>query len=207
MEKRTYTLRRRAEAQDETRARIVAATVALHEELGPAKTTISAIAERAGVQRLTVYRHFPDETALFSACSARWLEDNPPPDPATWEGVDDAAGRTEAALLALFAYYRRTAAMWSVLYRDLDQVPALPGSMQKFDEYLAGVQRGLAAPWGAAARRRTAKAVLMHCLRFGTWQSLVQQGRLAHADAAIACVRWLQAVIPREEAHQAARAT
>lgn len=180
-------------AQDETRARIVEAAVALHGELGPARTTVSAIAERAGVQRLTVYRHFPDELSLFAACSSRWLEDHPPPDPRDWETIDDASERLRAALLALFGYYRRTARMWTVLYRDRADVPAMHAPMQEFDDFLAGVQRGLAAAWGAAGRQRTVRALLAHCLRFATWQSLVVQERLPPADAVAACVRWVEA--------------
>jgi AcrR family transcriptional regulator len=200
MEKRTYTLRKRAEAQDETRARIVEAAVALHEELGPARTTISAIAERAGVQRLTVYRHFPDEVALIAACSAHWLEDNPLPDPAAWESIADGPARTEAALLALFGYYRRTARMWTVVYRDRAEVAAIEEPLRKFEDRLAAIQRGVAAAWGPAARHRTVKAALSHCLRFGTWQSLAQQGQLPQAEAASACVRWIEALVARAAA-------
>jgi AcrR family transcriptional regulator len=197
MSQRSYTLRKRAEARDETRARIVAATVALHEELGPRRTTISAIAERAGVQRLTVYRHFPDEAALFVACTTSWLEDNPPPDPSAWEAVDDAAERMRAALLALFAYYRRTARMWAVSYRDVDDVPALQAPMRGFEDYLADVRQRLAAAWGRAGRNRTVRALILHCLRFSTWQSLVQQAHLGQAESAAVCVRWIEAIVAR----------
>ena len=79
---RKYELKRRAERQEQTRRRIVEATVGLHESVGPARTTVSAVAERAGVQRLTVYRHFPDERALLAACSGHWIASNPTPDPA-----------------------------------------------------------------------------------------------------------------------------
>jgi AcrR family transcriptional regulator len=192
MTARKYTLRKRAEAQDETRARIVEATVALHEELGPAKTTISAIAERAGVQRLTVYRHFPDEVALFAACTAHWFADHPPPDSSAWSSLD-ADRRTHAALLALYRYYRRTERMWTVTYRDVDELPALQAPMQGFEDYLAGVQRELMAAWGPAGRARGLKAVVAHCLRFSTWQSLVRQGDLSDPEGAAACARWIDA--------------
>src|ERR671929_225345 len=104
MATRKYELKRRAEQQAETRRRIVEAIVALHREVGPARTTIKAITERAGVERLTVYRHFADETAMFQACSAHFAaEVVPPPDPAEWEGVGDRAERLRAALLAFYA--------------------------------------------------------------------------------------------------------
>lgn len=183
MKPRKYTLRKRAEMQDETRARIVEATVALHEELGPRGTTISAIAERAGVQRLTVYRHFPDEVALFAACTSHWFADHPPPDPSEWMPLD-AGERPRVALLALYRYYRGTERMWTVTYRDIDDVPALQAPMQGFEAYLAGMARDLAADG-----HRRVKALVAHCLRFSTWQSLVRQGRLSDAEGAALCAR------------------
>src|SRR6476646_9149441 len=93
-QKRPYTMRRRAELEEETRRRITESAVELHEELGPAQTSISAIADRAGVRRSTVYRHFPDEDALFAACSAHWRAANPPPDPSLWSAIADVDERT-----------------------------------------------------------------------------------------------------------------
>ena len=106
--KRSYVLRERAKRLAETRARIVEAAMALHEELGPRNTTISAIAERAGVQRLTVYRHFPDERRLLVACSSHWLDLHPPPDPADWQGITGPGARTRIAIARLYGYFRRT---------------------------------------------------------------------------------------------------
>src|SRR3954468_2933551 len=106
--KRKYELKKRAERQAETRRRIVEATVQLHQEVGPAKTTISEVAERAGVQRLTVYNHFPDERALLGACSAHWVEHNPPPDPTEWVAIDDPDERMRTALSELYGFYEAT---------------------------------------------------------------------------------------------------
>jgi AcrR family transcriptional regulator len=195
MKARKYTLRQRAESRDETRRRIVDATVAVHQRLGPRHATISAIADEAGVQRLTVYRHFPDEATLFAACTSQWLEDNPPPDAGAWNGVRAPAERVHAALLALYAYYRRTERMWSVSYRDVDEVPALQEPMQGFEDYLDGVQRALVAAWPPALRTRTLKVIVSHCIRFATWQSLVRQGGLSQADAAAACVSWIVTLV------------
>src|SRR4249919_339286 len=103
---RKYELKQRAESLGATRDRIVEATVELHESLGPAHTTISAIADRAGVQRLTVYRHFPDERTLFEACSGHWTARNPKPDPSRWAAVDDPEERLRIALSAIYAFYR-----------------------------------------------------------------------------------------------------
>src|ERR1044071_4661021 len=97
-EKRPYRMQRRAELEEETRLRITESAVALHEEVGPAHTTISAIAERAGVRRSTVYRHFPDDESLFAACSSHWRAANPPPDPRAWSSIADPAARMRTAL-------------------------------------------------------------------------------------------------------------
>ena len=108
MTTRPYTKRRRAELEEETRRRITAATVELHREVGPAKTTISAIAERAGVQRLTVYRHFPDERTLLGACSAHWRAGHPAPDPSPWPAIRDPEERLRVALAAFYDYTAAT---------------------------------------------------------------------------------------------------
>src|SRR5512144_1674219 len=102
--RRRYEKRVRATKEHQTRLRIIEAAIALHGTVGPARTTISAIAERAGVRRATVYRHFPDEHALLLGCSGTWRERNPLPDPATWAAIADPAERVEAALDALYRW-------------------------------------------------------------------------------------------------------
>ena len=102
--KRRYEKRARAAQEQETRQRIIEAAIGLHGTVGPARTTISAIAEGAGVRRATVYRHFPDERALFMGCSGTWAERNPLPDPAGWSGIPDPADRLEAALDAIYGW-------------------------------------------------------------------------------------------------------
>ena len=109
-EKRPYRMKRRAELEEQTRRRITESTVALHEELGPARTSISAVAERAGVRRSTVYRHFPDDETLFAACSSHWRAANPPPDPSAWAAIEDPGERTETALRRRAGEQRETAA-------------------------------------------------------------------------------------------------
>lgn len=181
MRKRTYTLRRRAERQDETRERILEAAVALHQKVGPGSTTVSAIAERAGVQRLTVYRHFPDEARLLRACTAHWLARNPPPGAAAWAGAA-GAGRLRAALAALYAYYRRTAGMWHSSYRDVEQVPGLRRPMGEVLEYLEDVRADILRGWPGAGR--AARGLIGHALRFSTWESLAAEGFADDAMAA-----------------------
>ena len=128
MATRKYQQKRRAEQQAETRQRIVEAMVALHREVGPARTTISAIAERAGVERLTVYRHFPNERSMFEACTSHYATEVPGPDPAAWAGIVEPADRLRAALLAFYDYYRRAEDVLTHAARDLPQLPTLPRS-------------------------------------------------------------------------------
>ena len=104
-EKRPYRMKARAEQQDDTRRRITESAVALHGSVGPANTSMSAVAEHAGVRRSTLYRHFADEAALFVACSSHWAAQHPLPDPAAWAAVDDPAERLRRALTELYAYY------------------------------------------------------------------------------------------------------
>jgi AcrR family transcriptional regulator len=121
---RRYELKQRAESKTATRQRIVEATVALHESVGFG-TTISAIAERAGVQRLTVYRHFPDERSLFDACAGHWRAENPAPDTSPWAALDDPDERLQLALREIYAFFRRTEDMTGNLLRDLPDSPTL----------------------------------------------------------------------------------
>lgn len=192
MKARKYTLKRRAADQEVTRQRIVEAAMQLHEEIGPRATTISAIADRAGVQRLTVYRHFPDDLSLFRACSSRWLDLNPPPDPGAWAAKNDAHDRTRAALTALYRYYADTAGMWERVYRDAD-VPAMQEPLASFHAYLDAIAVELTASWQPAGRRpKPLAATVRHCLEFSTWQSLMQRG-LRVRQAAKLATSWIQA--------------
>jgi AcrR family transcriptional regulator len=194
MKKRAYTLKRRAESKDLTRERIVAATMALHEEVGPKETTISAIAERAGVQRLTVYRHFPDETALFHACTSHWLSLNPPPSVDEWMSVADPKKRCRAALSAFYGYYRRTQRMWTASYRDEAEVTALQQPMEQFRLYLDSICDDLLKALAPSSRARAAvAATLKHALAFPTWASLSADGSADDAMADLV-IQWLEGV-------------
>jgi AcrR family transcriptional regulator len=160
---------------EETRQRIVEATVGLHESVGPARTTVSAVAQRAGVQRLTVYRHFPDERALLAACSGHWVAMNPAPDPAPWRGIRDPEERLAEALGEIYAFYGRTEPMMANLVRDAPKMPVLAELLAPHQHYLVAVRDILAAGWGARGRRRELLlAALGHALDFATWRSLVR---------------------------------
>lgn len=190
MKKRKYRLKQRAAQQQETRERIVDAAMALHEELGPAATTISALAERAGVQRLTVYRHFPGEPEILRACSTKWMSRHPPPDMSAFSNAQPAKC-IRAILFALYAYYRGTQGMWRSLYRDVGQVDALDEPMREFDEYLAVVSDTMLAAFPSRRSKRL-RASVAHSVRFSTWQSLDEQGLSPKAAANLVC-EWILA--------------
>src|SRR5438270_8573847 len=122
-QKRPYRKKRRAEHEEKTRLRITESTVELHGTVGPARTSISAVAARAGVRRSTVYRHFPDEAALFAACSGHWMATHPRPDLAAWASIGDPERRLLQALREMYAYYRSTEPMMANLHRDEATVP------------------------------------------------------------------------------------
>jgi AcrR family transcriptional regulator len=158
--------------------RIVDAAIGLHGTVGPARTTISAIAEHAGVRRATVYRHFPDERALLLGCSGAWAERNPPPDPATWGSIPDPGERLEVALAAIHGWYAQVEPMLTAVLRDADAVPVIKEIQAKGRlAYLAAVEDGLAAGWGARGKAaKRLRATLGLALDFAAWQTLHERG-------------------------------
>ncbi|HEY5061119.1 MAG TPA: TetR family transcriptional regulator [Gemmatimonadaceae bacterium] len=182
---RKYELRERAERQAETRQRIVEAVVALHRQIGPARTTISAIAERADVERLTVYRHFADEASLFAACSAHFATEVPPPDPALWSDIRRPRERLREALLAFYAYYRAGEDMLGHVMHDAPSSPALAATLAPQLAHVAAVGEQLARGFKARGRQRVRlSAVIAHAMRFDTWQSLARGSGLADTEVA-----------------------
>ncbi len=181
---RAYRKRRRAELEQRTRERIVDAAVELHGSIGPARTTISGVALRAGVQRATVYRHFPDDESLFAACSAHWLEQNTPPDLAGWAAVPDPGARLELGLGELYAWFGRTEQMIELLTRDAELLPSMRTQFAMFGRYFDAAADTLlrGRPERGAARRRV-RAGLGHAVAFETWRSLVRRQGLTDAQA------------------------
>jgi AcrR family transcriptional regulator len=182
--KRPYRKRRRAEQEDETRRRITEAAVELHGSVGPASTTVSAVAEKAGVQRATVYRHFPDEASLFAACSTHWLAGNPLPDLDRWAGLGDPDARLRTALDELYLWFERGEYMVEKTTRDVAVTPALRPSMEQLGEWFEAASAVLlrGRPERGAARRRT-RAAIGHAVAFETWRSLVRDQRLSRRQA------------------------
>ena len=195
MKKRKYTKSLRAEQQGQTRDRIVEAAMMLHEELGPAHTSIKAVAEKAGVQRLTVYRYFPDDVSLFQACTSHWLALNPPPDMNEWSELLDARERSQTALLSFYQYYRSTEAMWTVSYRDVDKVIALQEPMAQIEAYIDQVCDDLVKVWKKTKHsKKQLQVTLRHALRFSTWQSL-KNAKLKDEKITELVESWLEGVI------------
>lgn len=184
-QKRPYRKKRRAELEEQTRRRITESAVELHGTLGPARTSMSAVAEHAGVRRSTLYRHFPDEAALFEACSSHWRAANPPPDPGAWAEIADADERLRVALGQLYPDYRRTEPMRSNLLRD-EVTHAVTGRLMRgYHEYLAAARDVLMKGRAVRGRGRArVRAAIGHALAFATWRSLAVEQGLDDNDAA-----------------------
>ena len=177
---RGYTLRRRAEQQAETRLRIVEAAVGLHGRFGPAHTTFSMVAERAGVQRHTLYAHFPDERSLLMACSGLTMERDPLPDPSAWRAIADRCERLRTGLAGLYAWYGRNAGLAGCVLRDAEFHPLTREiSDLRWGPYMVAYADVLGARLSAGQR-----AMLQLALGFSTWRSLVRDSGLKPAVAA-----------------------
>ncbi len=177
---RTYRKVKRAEDEQRTRSRIVDAAEALHAELGPARTTVSAIAQRADVTRATVYRHFPDDESLFLACSGQWLSRQQLPDPDTWDDRDDPFAVLRSGLTEIYRYYRDGEAMLTAVLRDAEAVPRRirDGRIALEHEWRNRLTRRI--PGG---RRKTVQAAVAHAISFGAWRSLCVDLGLSNAAA------------------------
>ncbi len=183
-QKRPYRMTRRAELEEQTRRRITESTVALHEELGPARTSISAVAERAGVRRSTVYRHFPDEDALFAACSSHWRARTLRPTRAPGQPSPTPRVRTETALASSTPSTDAPSTMYDEPASRRARRPDRRRLLRDFYGYLRAIQDVLMAGRGLRGRaaRRT-DAAIGHALAFPTWRSLTHEQRLTDADA------------------------
>jgi AcrR family transcriptional regulator len=178
---RPYRLNARAAGMDRTRERITRAAIELHGTIGPAATTMSAVAERAGVTRATLYRHFANDEALFAACSADWLAANPRPDATQWATIADPARRLSVALFDLYAYYRSTEQMRANLLRDIAVLPApIRSGIAAFPSSVIPV---LQAGWADPSTGQLRRAAIAVAVAFETWRALAGEG-LTDDDAA-----------------------
>jgi AcrR family transcriptional regulator len=192
--KRKYELKQRAAEMADTRRRITEAAVELHGTVGPARTTLSAVAERAGVQRHTVYRHFPTEAEFYGACSRHWITANPLPEPAAWRTIRDPHERLTHALDDLYAYYERTEPMLANVFRDLELVDALQPTTAPLLDFMADAVATLTVGWNSRGRRRhLLRAALHHVLGFHTWRSLTADAQITRAEAVALATELVQA--------------
>ncbi len=186
---RKYELKERARRQAQTRQRIVEAAVDLHTSIGPGRTTISGIAERAGVERHTVYAHFPDDRTLFQACSAHWAASHPMPDSAALVEIEDPARRLRRALDEMYVWFESVEADLALFARDASVVPEnVRGEMA--DRFVA-VAEAVARAW---PRRKRVRAAIGHALEFETWRSLVRRQGLSRTQAVDAMSRLVSSV-------------
>ena len=189
--KRKYELKRRAERQAETRKRIIEATVALHTSRGPARTSIAGIAERAGVERHTVYAHFPDERTLFRACSAHWRAQHPRPDFAAVAAIADPERRVNVALSEMYAWYETVESDLALFIRDASLVPAGAEELGETAAQIAELASSIAKGW---PRRKLVRAAIGHALEFETWRSLVRRQGLSRGQAVAAMMQFIGSV-------------
>lgn len=178
---RAYTQRKRADAQAETRRRIVEAAIALHQDKGIAATSMRDIAEKAGVGTVTVYRHFGSEDEVVAACSGLYMDRNPLPDPEAWRGINDPEARLRRALAETYAYHRRTAPMFDSV---LDEVRGGPVG-EAYAAHWRQAASVLRDAWPSPMREDPALgAALSLMLRFETWRALTVEGGLSDDEAA-----------------------
>ena len=182
--KRKYELKKRAEEMADTHRRITQAAIELHGTVGPSRTTMSAVAGRAGVERRTLYRHFPSEADLFAACSSDYFSANPWPDLDGWRAIRDPQQRLERALDELYAYYEHTEPMFSNVLRDAELLDFARDAVAPLHAYLEEAAEVLALSRKARGqRRRLLGGALRHALAFSTWRSLSANG-IGRSDAA-----------------------
>ena len=181
--------------QADTHLALARAAFELHSTIGPSRATVSAIAEKAGVQRLTVYRHFPDVEAIFAACSAYSFAEDPPPDPEAWRSIAEPEKRLRSALLQLYSYYRRRRQLLTNLHRDAE-MPAVAAALARRRQVLAKGAVVLAEGWvGADAKTtRFLVASIGHALHFTTWQSLAETERLTEKEVVQVMIALVQGV-------------
>ena len=187
---RKYEQKRRAELQQETRRRIAEAALELHSSVGPANTTIIAIAEKAGVQRQTFYRHFPDELSLFRACSSLDLSENPPPDPDLWAPIVDPEERLRVALAELYAYFRRRERIMANVLRDAEGEAEVNANVREVLKPMAArwerMREVLCVGWevpDGASEKKLLGATIGVALDFQTWRTMVREQCLSNEEA------------------------
>src|SRR5919199_3157902 len=173
---RKYEMKRRAERMQETRRRIAEAAMELHKTVGPARTTVSAIAQKAGVQRHTYYAHFPELKDLYQACTAHHMERDPLPDPSRWTEISDPEERLRKALSEVYAYYAGNEALLTNVLRDAPLDPVLQENNVFLLRHWEAMRDTIADGFEASGERHEAlEAAIALALELQTWRTLVRQ--------------------------------
>ena len=194
---RPYRLQRRLEAMAETRDKIARAAFELHATVGPSQATISAVAERAGVERHTVYRHYPDMVSLIRACTLHGMEVTGLPQPDRWASIPEPLVRLRAALEGMYAYYRANEALIANILRDLPVMPELAAGSSDYQDHLGRIWGTVLGPWMRlrGVRGDRVRALASTALEFGTWQALTSRGGLNDREAAATMVASVEAAL------------
>jgi AcrR family transcriptional regulator len=197
---------RRAQQVDETRQRITEAAVRLHTSRGPSEASIAAIAEEAGVTRLTVYRHFPDQEELFAACMNHWESLHPPPNPLAWSAIKDLVERARVGLRDLYMWYSEVGGDLAPIHRDFEHLP--PGARARMEAGNAWLAEAIVGDEGrdetvGTRRARRLRAIAAHLVRLDTWRSLVVEQGLDTAEAIDMGVAWLRAAATQDAGNPA----
>jgi len=190
---RPYATSKRAATRDATRQRIVDATIELHRTVGDVGLTITEVARRAEVSRVTVYRHFPDQASLLSACTGHYFAQHAPPDPAAWSSIPDPLERLEVALRAVYGWFDETGEMVGRGEEDAPTNPVLAELLVPFGVAWDRMRDGIDAGW--PSRSMVRRAMIGHALAFSTWKSLRRTQGLSADDAISSMVRSVAAVM------------
>jgi AcrR family transcriptional regulator len=191
-------MRRRQETVEATRARIAEAAFELHRDVGPAYATISAIADRAGFERQTVYRHYPDLVTLLKACTEHGMRVTGLPEPTGWLAIEDRFDRLRQALREMYVYYRANEQLIAHILRDLPTMPELQRGSQEYQDHLGRIWQTVLAPFGHVRGKRgeRMRALVGTALEFGTWQGLTRRNGLSDAEAVETMVAAVRALTP-----------
>ena len=193
---RRYRMKVRSERFEETRRRIGRAVYELHSTIGPARATISGIAQQAGVDRVTVYRHFPDDRSLYRACLEHWTRERPLPDPESWIRFADGAARLRFALGEVYRHYEENEGLWSNGWRDLPRLPALMETDAPVFARFAAMQAALSQPWSTGPHAELASGWVAHALEFPTWESFVRRHGLTSGQLIDMVVQGIRCLAP-----------
>ena len=175
MAPRKYTMDKRKAAMEETRQRILEATLALHSEKGIFGTSWQDIAHRADVSVGTVYKHFPSLDELVPACGELMYAITRPPSledaPEIFAGAHSLEERLERLISELFDFYERGAPYIETDFQER-QLPMV----QEWEAHMRATIAGLVreALHSVGPDERTVQGVSA-LLNFSTFKSFMDR--------------------------------